>query len=127
MSTHALVGVRTADGGFRARYVHSDGYPSSMLPALQRVIHNYKAAGSQDLNPVTYILGNHWSSFSNYGHNPAQSHTHIKTWYTEANEVDHTFLYIIDTDTLTITTYVQYGEGWTELNPSNTIKEKTNA
>ncbi len=37
MSTHAVVGVKTATG-FRGRYVHLDGYPSAMIPALTGIV-----------------------------------------------------------------------------------------
>jgi hypothetical protein len=127
MSTHALVGVKTEEGGFRARFVHYDGYPEAMVPALNRVIKNYKMAGSQDTNPVAYILGNHWSSFSTSSHEPAQSYSHDQTWYTEKNEIDHEYLYLIDPTTLKVTAYLTTYEGWMEINPSNTIKAKAMA
>ncbi len=37
MSTHAIVGTKTATG-FRGRYVHFDGYPDAMIPALISIL-----------------------------------------------------------------------------------------
>lgn len=124
MSTHALVGVRTSVDGFKAKYVHFDGYPSAMLPALNRVIKNYVAAGKQDQDPVAYICGNHWRSFNTSEHVPAESHSHNQSWYSESDEIDHAYLYLIDRDTLKVTAYVAMGNGWMEVNPDNSIKAK---
>ena len=124
MSTHALVGVRTSIDGFKAKFVHYDGYPSAMLPALNRVIKNHVTAGKQDLDPVAYILGNHWSCFNTSEHEPSQAHSHNQSWYTEANEIDHSYLYLIDRDTFKISVYIPTGEGWMEVNPDNVIQEK---
>lgn len=38
MSTRSFVGTVTNDGKIRARYVHSDGYPTGMGPALAALI-----------------------------------------------------------------------------------------
>lgn len=38
MSTRSCVAIPTADGGWKGRYVHFDGYPEHMLPALNDLI-----------------------------------------------------------------------------------------
>jgi hypothetical protein len=42
MSTRSLIGVLDPDGRtFRARYCHSDGYPTYQLPALAAALHDH--------------------------------------------------------------------------------------
>jgi len=116
MSTHALVGVAVADG-FKARYVHFDGYPSAMLPALQRIM-------KSDDKPVAYVLGNHWDALNLSSHTPAEANSHSQTWYTESSNIDHAYLYLLDEDRKSVTSFINLDSKWMEVNPNNTIKNK---
>jgi hypothetical protein len=121
MSTHALIGVKTADG-YKARFVHYDGYTSAMLPAIERCIKNHKVAGNTFSDAVFYMLGNHWTTFSLASHEITKSDSHDQVWYTENDEIDAEYLYILDDNE--VTPYIRSGEGWMALDPSKTIKTK---
>lgn len=114
MSTHALVGVRT-ETGYNAKFVHWDGYPDAMLPALG------KALVEQDLQ---YILANHWSSFSSFNHDRGDGHD--VDFYTESVDIDAEYLYIIETDAdeYYISTYIPVGREWVFADFHNTITRK---
>lgn len=60
MSTRSLVGVLDDDGRtYRARYCHSDGYPSHQLPALGEALHEHH---DSDLARLAAALLEHdWS------------------------------------------------------------------
>jgi len=115
MSTHALVGVKTLEG-FKARFVHFDGYPSAMIPALERAM--------QDENPIAYILGNHWVAFNKSQHEAAEADSHGQTWYTETSNIDHAYLYLIDPDRKKIESFINLDSKWIEVNPNNVIMNK---
>jgi hypothetical protein len=121
MSTHALIGVPTATG-YKARFVHYDGYTENMMPAIKRCIQNHKVAGNTFSDAVFYMLGNHWSSFSISEHKYAQAHSHDQVWYTEDADIDAEYLYLLDDNE--ITPYIRTGEGWIALDVSKTIKHK---
>jgi len=110
MSTHALVGIRTLDGGFKAKFVHWDGYPEEMIPAIERAL---------VLQDLQYILANHWSSFNIKDHDPSDNHD--QDWYTQEDYIDSEYLYIIETDKdeYYITTYVPKHQGWVAIIPDN--------
>jgi len=116
MSTHALVGVAVGDG-FQARYVHFDGYPSAMLPALRKIM-------SWGDGSVDYILGNHWESLNLSSRTPAEPDSHEQTWYTESSTIDHEYLYLLDGYRKSITSFINLDNKWVEINPNNTIKNK---
>lgn len=60
MSTRSLVGVLDADGRtYRARYCHSDGYPTHQLPALGLALHEHHDGDLSRL--ATAILEHEWS------------------------------------------------------------------
>jgi hypothetical protein len=118
MSTHALIGVPTTSG-YKARYVHCDGYTSAMLPSINRCVNNMKAAGDTFTDAVNYMLSNHWSSFSLGSHKAAEAHSHNEVWYTEKSDIDAEYLYILDDSE--VIAYIRTGEGWMALNPNNTI------
>ncbi len=60
MSTRSLLGVLDVDGRtFRARYCHSDGYPTHQLPALGEALHEHHD-GDLDRLAAT-ILKHDWS------------------------------------------------------------------
>lgn len=121
MSTHALIGVKT-ENGYKARFVHYDGYTSEMLPAIERCIKQHKLAGNTFADAVTYMLSNHWSTFSVSGHAIANGLSHTQVWYTENDEIDSEYLYILDDNE--VTPYVRQEQGWMALNPTKTIKTK---
>jgi hypothetical protein len=59
MSTHCLVGViDTTDGMVHARYVHSDGHPSVIVPTLGQIWSHH--AGNDTTVLVTAILAFDW-------------------------------------------------------------------
>jgi hypothetical protein len=121
MSTHALIGVPTATG-YKARFVHWDGYTSEMMPAIKRCIQQHKVAGDTFSDAVFYMLGNHWSSFSTSGHKYAEAHSHNQVWYTEDSDIDANYLYLLDDGE--VTPYIRSEEGWIALDISKTIKNK---
>lgn len=121
MSTHALIGVKTPTG-YKARFVHWDGYTESMMPAIKRCIQNHKVAGNTFQDAVFYMVGNHWSSFSVSEHKYAEAHSHNQVWYTEDSDIDAEYLYLLDDNE--VTPYIRTGEGWMALDPSKTIKAK---
>lgn len=49
MSTRSFIGTVNSEGRFRGRYVHSDGYPSGLVPVLTELI--ARADGS-----LSYVL-----------------------------------------------------------------------
>ena len=116
MSTHALIGKRTTSG-FKARFVHYDGYPSAMVPALERVM-------KQD-NPIAYALGNHWSSFSPHRQEPAESYSHDVIWYDQNSDIDHRYLYLLDEKSKKIECFINLDSKWVEINPANEIKRES--
>lgn len=60
MSTRSLIGVLDADGrSYRARYCHSDGYPTYQLPALGEALHEHHDGDLARL--ATAILEHDWS------------------------------------------------------------------
>jgi hypothetical protein len=120
MSTHALIGVPTATG-YKARFVHYDGYTENMMPAIKRCIKNHKVAGDTFQDAVFYMLGNHWSSFSISGHEYSKG-DHDVVFYTEDNDIDAEYLYLLDDNE--VTPYIRTGEGWIALDVSKTIKHK---
>ena len=120
MSTHALIGVPTATG-YKARYVHSDGYTKNMMPAIKRCIQNHKVAGDTFSDAVFYMLGNHWSSFSISGHVYTKGN-HDVVFYTEDADIDAEYLYLLDDNE--VTPYIRTGEGWMAINLAKTIKMK---
>jgi hypothetical protein len=121
MSTHALIGVPTATG-YKARFVHYDGYTEAMMPAINRSLQHHKTAGFTFQDAVNYMLGNHWSSFNLAQHKEAEFHSHNQVWYTENDDIDAEYLYILDDNE--VTPYIRSGEGWIALDPSKTIKTK---
>ena len=121
MSTHALIGVKTPTG-YKARFVHYDGYTEAMLPAIKRCIQNHKVAGNTFTDAKNYMLGNHWSSFNLTEHTQSQAHSHDQVWYTETDGIDAQYLYILDDSE--VTPYILVGETWVAIDPSNTIKTK---
>ena len=90
-----------------------------MVPTLNRWIRNYKAAGMQDQNPIDSVMSQHWSSLGT----PSKGN-HYESFYTESHNIDHEYLYLIDRDTLVVTSYIRQGNGWMEINPNNVIREK---
>jgi hypothetical protein len=124
MSTHAIVGIAT-DSGYKGRYVHFDGYTEAMMPALKRCIKNSVIA---DANPIAYILGNHWSSFSVANHEAADTDTHNEVWYTESTGIFASYLYLIDQVTFEITAYINIDDNWVAIDTTKAvIKTKVNA
>ena len=115
MSTHALIGKRVGSG-FKARFVHFDGYPSAMMPALQRVM--------RDENPIAYALGNHWRSFNPHSQEPAESFSHDVIWYDHNSNIDHSYLYLLDEETKKIECFINLDSKWVEINPTNEIKRE---
>lgn len=124
MSTHALIGVPTATG-YKARFVHWDGYTDEMMPAIKRCIQQHKVAGNTFSDAVFYMLGNHWSSFSTSEHKYAEGHSHNQVWYTENDEIDASYLYILDDNE--VTPYINVGNKWIALDTSKTIATKAYA
>lgn len=60
MSTRSLIGVLDADGRtYRARYCHSDGYPTHQLPALGEALHEHHDGDLTRL--AATILQHDWS------------------------------------------------------------------
>ena len=45
MSTHSAIGVKHADGKITGCYVHYDGYPRHMMPALKDYISKFTTTG----------------------------------------------------------------------------------
>lgn len=121
MSTHALIGVKTPTG-YKARFVHYDGYTDAMLPAIKRCIQNHKVAGNTFTDARNYMLSNHWSSFNISEHKASEAHSHDQVWYSEDADIDASYLYILDDNE--VTPYIRTGEGWIALDPSKTIKTK---
>ncbi|MET9265292.1 hypothetical protein [Amycolatopsis sp. NPDC004079] len=57
MPTRSLIGILSDDGrSYRARYCHSDGYPTHMLPVLGEALHKHHAG---DLAPLAAALLRH--------------------------------------------------------------------
>lgn len=111
MSTHALIGFPT-DTGFKAKFVHYDGYPEYMIPAIKSVIKENKTFA----DAVATLTANHWTDLVN-----VPSANHDQEWYTDGN-IDHAFLYLLDDGE--IRTYIPSGDGWTRLIPEDVIKVK---
>jgi hypothetical protein len=124
MSTHALIGVPTATG-YKARFVHWDGYTENMIPAINRIIQQNRIAGQTFQDVRNYLLSNHWSGIYKTEQNPAEAHSHDQVWYTEDCDIDAQYLYLLDDNE--VTPYIRTGEGWIALDPSKTIKIKANA
>jgi hypothetical protein len=121
MSTHALIGVPTATG-YKARFVHYDGYTENMIPAINRIVQQNRIAGYTFQDAKNYLLGNHWSGIYKTEQKPAEAHSHDQVWYTEDVDIDAQYLYLLDDNE--VTPYIRTGEGWIALNPSKTIKIK---
>ena len=121
MSTHALIGVPTATG-YKARFVHYDGYTEAMMPAINRELQQNKIAGLTFSDAIIYMLGNHWSSFNIAQHKPAEAHSHDQIWYTEDSDIDAEYLYLLDDNE--VTPYIRTGEGWMAIDLTKTIKIK---
>ena len=122
MSTHAIIAVRTTEG-YKGRFVHYDGYTEAMIPALERCIQQCKM-GKTD--PIAYMLGNHWSAFSKFKHEPSESDSHNQTWYTETDTIDAHYLYIIELSKFPnvgyiVTPYIKVFQNWMALDPDNII------
>lgn len=124
MSTHALIGVKTPTG-YKARFVHYDGYTEAMLPAIKRCIQNHWVAGNTYIDARNYMLSNHWSSFNISEHSVAQSHTHNQVWYTENDGIDAQYLYILDEKE--VTAYINLHGKWIAIDPTKTIETKVYA
>jgi len=45
MGTHAQIGVKYHDGSINGTYVHYDGYPDHMTPALEQFVENFTTSG----------------------------------------------------------------------------------
>jgi hypothetical protein len=45
MGTHAQIGIRHRDGSINGTYVHYDGYPDHMTPALEQFIQRFTTSG----------------------------------------------------------------------------------
>jgi|19_taG_2_1085344.scaffolds.fasta_scaffold17708_7 hypothetical protein len=45
MGTHAQLGVKHRDGSINGTYVHYDGYPDHMLPAIEKFIQRFTTSG----------------------------------------------------------------------------------
>lgn len=110
MSTHALIGVRTSTG-YKAKFIHWDGYTSNIIPIVKNVI-----SRSETFHQATeQLLANHWSSL-----NKEVGVNHEVTWYTETNDIDAEYLYILDD--FEVQTFVRDLEiGWVQLNLNNKI------
>ena len=121
MSTHALIGVPTATG-YKARFVHYDGYTEAMMPAINRELQQNKIAGLTFSDAVNYMLGNHWSSFNIAQHKASEAHSHDQVWYTEDADIDAEYLYLLDDNE--VTPYIRTGEGWMAIDLAKTIKIK---
>ena len=121
MSTHALIGVPTATG-YKARFVHYDGYTENMMPAIKRCLQHHKTAGATFTEARNYMLGNHWSSFSIANHKASEAHSHDQVWYTEDADIDAEYLYLLDDNE--VTPYIRTGEGWMAVDLAKTIKIK---
>ena len=121
MSTHALIGVPTATG-YKARFVHYDGYTEAMMPAINRELQQNKIAGLTFSDAVNYMLGNHWSSFNIAQHKASEAHSHDQVWYTEDADIDAEYLYLLDDNE--VTPYIRTGEGWMAIDLTKTIKIK---
>jgi hypothetical protein len=121
MSTHALIGVPTATG-YKARFVHWDGYTENMIPAINRIIQLNRIAGQTFQDVRNYLLSSHWSGFYKTEQKPAEAHSHDQVWYTEDSDIDAEYLYLLDDNE--VTPYIRTGEGWIALDPSKRIKLK---
>jgi hypothetical protein len=114
MSTHALIGVAT-DYGFKAKFVHYDGYPEYMMPAIKDVIKNSDSFA----HAVEKLTANHWTDLVN-----VPSANHDQDWYTNG-DIDHSYLYILDDNE--VRCYIPNGDTWTRLMPEDVLKVNTNA
>jgi len=45
MGTHAQIGIRHRDGSINGTYVHYDGYPDHMVPAIEKFIQRFTTSG----------------------------------------------------------------------------------
>ena len=45
MGTHAQLGVKQQDGSITGCYVHYDGYPEHMVPAIKNYVDNFTTSG----------------------------------------------------------------------------------
>lgn len=109
MSTHALIGVAT-DTGFKAKFVHYDGYPEFMMPAIKDVIKHSDSFS----HAVEKLTANHWTDLVN-----VPSSAHDIEWYTD-NSIDHSYLYILDDGE--VRCYLAGDDTWTRLMPEDVIK-----
>jgi len=121
MSTHALIGVPTATG-YKARFVHYDGYTENMMPAIKRIVQLNRIAGNTFQDAKNYLLSNHWTGIYQTEQKPAEAHSHDQVWYTEDSDIDSSYLYLLDDNE--ITPYIRTEEGWMALDLTKTIKNK---
>jgi hypothetical protein len=121
MSTHAIIAIPT-ETGFRGRFVHYDGYPENMMPAIQRIIDQNRKVGYTFQDAKNYLLNNHWSGIYKTEQAPANANSHTQVWYTETNSIDHEFLYILDDNE--VTCYMPVGNEYIALDTTKTLKCK---
>ena len=115
MSTHALIGIPT-DTGFKAKFVHYDGYPEYMMPVIKDVI----ARSATFADAVAKLTANHWTDIVN-----VPSSSHDQEWYTDGY-IDHSYLYILDDNE--VRCYIPTeGGSWIRLVPEDSIEVKVNA
>jgi hypothetical protein len=121
MSTHAIIAVPT-ETGFKGRFVHYDGNPQNIVPAIERIVKQNRIVGLTFQDAKNYLLSNHWSGIYKTEQIPAQAGSHRNVWYTEADGVDHEFLYILDDNE--VTAYIPVGDEYVALDMTKTLKCK---
>ncbi len=121
MSTHAIIAIPT-ESGFKGRFVHYDGYPQNIVPAVNRIVSQNRKAGYTFQDAKNYLLNNHWTGIYPTEQTPAQAHSHDQVWYDENSDIDHEYLYILDDNE--ITAYTRCGNEYVALDLSKTIKLK---
>ena len=125
MSTHALIGVAT-DTGFKAKFVHYDGYPQNMVTAINRIIDQERKVGYTFQDAKNYLLTNHWDGIYPTKQTPADADSHNVVWYDENSDIDHSYLYILDDNE--VRCYIPTNDkSWMRLMPEDVIKVKANA
>lgn len=123
MGTHAIIAVPTSTG-FKGRFVHYDGFVETMMPAIKRCIRDHKVAGNTFSDAVFYMLGNHWTSFNISEHTPSEAHSHDQVWYTEQDDIDAQYVYILDNNE--VTAYANLHGMWIALDLAKTIMDTVN-
>lgn len=113
MSTRSVVAIPTANGGWKGRYVHFDGYPEHMLPALTDLISRKGLDRVIDVlinwNPAWASIGGGDAVFastlggtshkvSDYGVAYKRSESSMDSWYTDQNNdpLFIEFVYILE-------------------------------